>query len=52
MSESSRWSGETDIPEKYVWLQKILDNDVSEEVGRLKNEDEQWRNNLMWYKTL
>ena len=28
MSESSRWSGETDIPEKYMWFQEILDNDV------------------------
>ena len=50
MSESSRWSGEPDIPEKYVWFQEILDNDVSEEVEYLKNEDEQWRNNSMWYK--
>ena len=50
MSESSRWSGETEIPEKYVWFQKILDNDVSEEVEYLKNEDEQWRKNSMWYK--
>ena len=50
MSESSRWSGETDIPEKYVWFQEILDNDVSEEVEYLKNEDEQWRTNTMWYK--
>ena len=50
MSESSRWSGETEIPEKYVWFQKILDNDVSEEVEHLKNEDEQWRNNSMWHK--
>ena len=50
MSESSRWSGETDIPEKYVWFQEIPDNDVSEEVEYLKNEDEQWRNNSMWYK--
>ena len=50
MSESSRWSGETNIPEKYVWFQEILDNDVSEEVEYLKNEDEQWRNNWMWYK--
>ena len=50
MSESSRWSGETDIPEKYVWLQEIPDDDVSEEVERLKNEDEQWRTNSMWYK--
>ena len=30
MSESSRWSGETEIPEKHVWFQEILDNDVSE----------------------
>ena len=45
MSESSRWSGETDIPEKYVWFQEILDNDVSEEVEYLKNDDEQWRTN-------
>ena len=52
MSESSRWSGETDIPEKYVWFQEILGNDVSEEVECLKNEDEQWRNNSMWYKGL
>ena len=50
MSESSRWSGETDIPEKYVWFQEILDNDVSEEAEYLKNEDEQWRTNSMWYK--
>ena len=50
MSESSRWSGETDIPEKYVWFQEILGNDVSEEVECLKNEDEQWRTNSMWYK--
>ena len=28
MSESSRWSGETEIPEKYVWFQEILDIDV------------------------
>ena len=50
MSESSRWSGETEIPEKYVWFREILENDVSEEVECLKNEDEQWRNNSMWYK--
>ena len=50
MSESSWWSGETDIPEKYVWFQEILDNDVSEEVEYQKNEDEQWRTNSMWYK--
>ena len=50
MSESSRWSGETDIPEKYVCFQEILDNDVGEEVEYLKNEDEQWRTNTMWYK--
>ena len=50
MSESSRWSGETEIPEKYVWFQEILDNDVIEEVEYLKNKDEQWRNNSMWYK--
>ena len=29
---------------------KILDNDVSEGVEYLKNEDEQWRTNSMWYK--
>ena len=50
MSKSSRWSGETEIPGKYVWFQEILDNDVSEEVEYLKNEDEQWRNNSMWHK--
>ena len=50
MSESSRWSGETEIYEKYVWFQEILDNDVSEEVEHLKNEDEQRRNNSMWHK--
>ena len=47
ISESSRWSGETAIPEKYKWF---LGNDVSEEVEYLKNEDDQWRSNLMWYK--
>ena len=36
MSESSWWSGETDIPEKHVWFQEILDNDVNEEVEYLK----------------
>ena len=50
MSQSSRWSGETEILEKYVWFQEILDNDVSEEVEHLKNEDEQWRINSMWHK--
>ena len=50
MTESSRWSGETDIPEKYVWFQEILDDDVSEELEYLKSEDEQWRTNSMWYK--
>ena len=50
MSESSRWSDETDMPEKHVRFQEILDNDVSEEVEYLKNEDEQWRTNSMWYK--
>ena len=50
VSESLRRSGEADISEKYVWFQEILDNDVSEEVESLKNEDEQWRTNSMWYK--
>ena len=40
----------SEIPEKYVWFQDILDNDVSEEVEYLKNEDEQWRKNSMWHK--
>ena len=44
--ESSRWSGETETPEKHVWL----DNDASQEVEYLKNEDEQWRINSWWYK--
>ena len=42
--EASRWSGETEILEKYVRFQEILHNDVSEEVEHLKNEDEEWRN--------
>ena len=50
VSEFSRWSGETEIPEKYVWFQEIRDNDVSEEVEYLKNEDKQWRINSWWYK--
>ena len=33
-----------------MWFQEILDNDVSEEVEYLKNEDEQWRINSWWYK--
>ena len=37
-------------PRSTCGFQEILDNDASEEVEYLKNEDEQWRNNSMWHK--
>ena len=38
MSESSRWSGESEIPEKMVWFKEVLDVDENGEITYLEDE--------------
>ena len=38
MSESSRWSGESEIPEKMVWFKEVLDVDENGEIIYLEDE--------------
>ena len=40
MSESSRWSGESEIPEKMVWFKEVLEVDKNGEVTYLEDESE------------
>ena len=42
MSESSRWSGESEIPEKMVWFKEVLDVDENGEITYLEDERRQW----------
>ena len=42
MSESSRWSGESEIPEKMVWFKEVLDVDENGEIIYLEDERRQW----------
>ena len=42
MSESSKWSGESEIPEKMVWFKEVLDVDENGEVTYLEDESRQW----------
>ena len=37
MSESSRWSGESKIPEKMVWFKEVLDVDENGEITYLED---------------
>ena len=43
MSESSRWSGESEIPEKMVWFKEVLDVDENGEITYLEDESRQWK---------
>ena len=49
MSESSRWSGESEIPEKMVWFKEVLDVDENREVTCLEDESRQWKRKEEWY---
>ena len=49
MSESSRWSGESEIPEKMVWFKEVLDVDENGEVAYLEDESRQWERKGEWY---
>ena len=42
MSESSRWSGESEIPEKMVWFNQVLDVDENGKITYLEDESKQW----------
>ena len=49
MRESSRWSGESEIPEKMVWFKEVLDVDENGEVTYLEDESRQWKRKEEWY---
>ena len=49
MSESSRWSGESEIPEKMVWFKEVLDVDENGEITYLEDERRQWERKGEWY---
>ena len=49
MSESSRWSGESEIPEKMVWFNEVLDVDENGEITYLEDESRQWERKGEWY---
>ena len=49
MSESSRWSGEPEIPEKMVWFKEVLDVDENGEITYLEDESRQWKRKEEWY---
>ena len=49
MSESSRWSGESEIPEKMVWFNQVLDVDENGEITYLEDESRQWKRKEEWY---
>ena len=49
MSESSRWSGESEIPEKMVWFKEVLDVDENGEIIYLEDERRQWERKGEWY---
>ena len=49
MSESSRWSGESEVPEKMVWFKEVLDVDENGEVTNLEDESRQWERKGEWY---
>ena len=49
MSESSRWSGESEIPEKMVWFKEVLDVDENGEITYLEDENRQWKRKGEWY---
>ena len=49
MSESSRWSGESEIPEKMVWFKEVLDADENGEITYLEDESRQWERKGEWY---
>ena len=49
MSESSRWSGESEIPEKMVWFKEVLDVDENGEITYLEDESRQWERKGEWY---
>ena len=48
MSESSRWSGESEIPEKMVWFKEVLDVDENGEITYLEDERRQWERKGEW----
>ena len=49
MSESSRWSGESEIPEKMVWFKEVLDVDENGEITYLEDESRQWERKGEWH---
>ena len=49
MSESSRWSGESEIPEEMVWFKEVLDVDENGEITYLEDESRQWERKEEWY---
>ena len=49
MSESSRWSGESEISEKMVWFKEVLEVDENGEVTYLEDESRQWKRKGEWY---
>ena len=48
MSESSRWSGESEIPEKRVWFKEVLDVNENGEITYLEDESRQWERKGEW----
>ena len=49
MSESSRWSGESETPEKMVWFKEVLDVDENGEITYLEDKSGQWKRKGEWY---
>ena len=49
MSESSRWSGESEIHEKMVWFKEVLEVDENGEITYLEDESRQWERKGEWY---
>ena len=49
MSESSRWSGESETPEKMVWFKEVLDVEENGAITYLEDESRQWERKGEWY---
>ena len=48
MSESSRWSGESETSQKMVWFKEVLDVDENGEITYLEDESRQWKRKEEW----
>ena len=49
MSESSRWSGKSEIPEKMVWFKEVLEVDENGKIIYLEDERRQWERKGEWH---